>query len=122
MEKALYTLLGPQGRFFGVKWAYREEHPHHLVFFNAYIYVDGKKMWCGDFNLTTDEEVLVKLSSLYPTKEISVFPEDHFTDFSSKAPNLEKKLYSIKSGEVLFVRPDFIKQKGKLYEYSVASK
>lgn len=66
-------ILGDHGRLLSMsKTAYRDEHPDHLVYFNACIF-DGHKLsprrrrkatqlWFGDLDLTLDEAKLQELA------------------------------------------------------------
>ena len=72
----LYKLLGSSGRCLGSKSGYRMDHPKHVVFFNALVYVNKQRVWCGDLDLTLDEAYFLRLSRLHPNAEIMILSEN----------------------------------------------
>lgn len=63
-EGAIEEALGPSGRMISSsKGTYRDEHPDHLLIFNANVCLGSGKVWWGDLDLTIDEPALLDLAS-----------------------------------------------------------
>jgi hypothetical protein len=76
------------------KSAYRDEHPEHLVVFNANVCLAGTKVWHGDLDLTLDEPQLIALSAR--TGEIADLLYEYDGRFRNEdAPLLEHAIYSV---------------------------
>jgi hypothetical protein len=87
--------LGPAGRMISPsKSAYRDEHPSHLVVFNANVCVAGIKVWYGDVDVTLDEPQLLQLAA--QIGEITDLLSEHDARFRHEdAPLLERAVYSV---------------------------
>lgn len=63
MEKLLNEALGWSGHIVsGSKSGYRENHPDHVVVFNANVCTNSGKVWWGDVDLTISKEALSEVS------------------------------------------------------------
>jgi hypothetical protein len=92
---AINATLGPAGRMISAsKSAYRDEHPDHLVVFNANLCLAGAKVWFGDVDLTLDEPDLLKLAA--QVGEITDLLSEYDGRFQYEdAPMLEHAVYSV---------------------------
>lgn len=89
-------LLGHSGRMIaGSKSAYRKCFPKNLIVFNANVVVEGLgKVWHGDFDLTRDEALLVRLAEL-TDREVYVLPEMAARFENEKSPKLSQAVYKV---------------------------
>lgn len=113
-DKLIYQLLGSSGRCLGSKSGYRMDNPTHVVYFNALVYINEKRVWCGDLDLTMDEENFMRFSRLHPTAEITILKEscERINGFTGE-PTFNDYLLRFKAGSVQSTQ-DFSRKNGKL--------
>lgn len=89
-------ILGHHGRMIaGSKSTYRKTYPKNLVVFNSNVVVEGLgKVWHGDFDLTRDEALLVRLAEL-TDREVYVLPEMAGRFENEKNPKLSQAVYKV---------------------------
>ena len=101
VKDTVRLILGHPGRLIaGSKSTYKKCFPKNLVVFNANIIVEGLgKVWHGDFDLTRDEALLVRLAEL-TDREVYVLPEMAARFENEKNPKMSQTLYKVSRVEM----------------------
>lgn len=88
-------LFGPSGIIFGSKGQYSWDNKNHLVLFNANICTKSLgKIWYGDFDITIDEDKLIKAAKALKERVYVLYESDARFDHE-KEPKFEHAVFSV---------------------------
>lgn len=98
-ETAVVTeLLGYFGRCFGSKSEYHRRFPENVVSFNANVFLDDRKVWWGDVDLTLSWGALKELA-VRTGKRVRVLPEMAARFHLEANPAFDQALVDITASE-----------------------
>ena len=102
-DKLIEQILGYSGRMVaGSKGRYKNNNPDHLVVFNGNILIGGTKVWYGDMNLSSTEDIC-KMRSLATLlgEEVHLLSEMDARFGLEDTPNINDYILKVSSNSVL---------------------